>query len=517
MDSGEIPSLEELLGGSESSEEAGEQRPQGFTVPERFVEDPKPYFRDKDYYKKVLEGVGDEAKRLHESLNAMLKAREPRERSAYRERVVPAYWSLATSVAERIGEGLSIPKILLLRFGIVSPAFLSKEQRDTCSRVIFDNNTGEPIHYLDEWLLKVARGLERPSTTDEVKPAKQDSDQKVLEILEKRKGKRESEFTLLQNRVSQLDQIEAELRQTVDIITEHTTRPEYGGLKEPFSEAQRGALATVSTLMRRLSTADREVKQSYVTLENLDAELASLSQDAQGVSGTMSVDKEVIGEEFDTIRQMMKMCVGRRGNHFPVLMQQYAGGGIDKIATRENVIQEMAFVESFDPGLFSRTFKGQTNRIVPNVFLLSCYGDQGICWEPFEKYNKGTSKGRIAVPLFPKSVRTAVISALADLRWLVAKEKAQHYWMEEGLTGWYYQWFSNTKQKGDVKDAFVRDYYLWLTAESSGMQKLDKDVRGVFWRNIPFPQEVKEDLKNRGFVYSELYKRDENISKTDGY
>jgi hypothetical protein len=107
--------------------------------------------------------------------------------------------------------------------------------------------------------------------------------------------------------------------------------------------------------------------------------------------------------------------------------------------------------------------------------------------------------------------------ALGDLRWQVAKEKAQHYWMEEGITGKYYQWFDETKQKGDVKEAFIRDYMLWITKESDGMQKLEKDVRGIFWREMPFPREIKERLKNRGFAYAELFKKDQNRAASDGY
>ena len=142
---------------------------------------------------------------------------------------------------------------------------------------------------------------------------------------------------------------------------------------------------------------------------------------------------------------------------------------------------------------------------------------KGVSAEPFERFNRATSRGRVAVPLFPKDVKTAVIAALADLRWQVAKEKAQHYWMEEGLTGRYYQWFSDRKMKGDVREFFINDYILWLTKESEGTQKLEREVRAVFWRYIPFPQALRDSLKNRGFVYAELYKKDINRSMSDGY
>jgi hypothetical protein len=247
----------------------------------------------------------------------------------------------------------------------------------------------------------------------------------------------------------------------------------------------------------------------------MDEELRDLEEKADGVD--VSVDRGVVTSEFQSVRQMSKMCVGRQGNHFPILMKQYFRPAIREMCTRENVINTMAKVESIDSRVFERTFKGQTSRIVPYVMLIPNYGDTGICWEPFERHNRASSRGRIALPIFPKDVETAVISALADLRWQVAKERAQHYWMEEGITGRYYQWSQDQRLRGDVKDYFIRDYILWITKESQGMQKLEREVRGIFWRMMPFPQAIKDNLKNRGFVYDELYKKDVNISMSDGY
>ncbi|MBP7495944.1 MAG: hypothetical protein KA771_10645, partial [Spirochaetales bacterium] len=167
--------------------------------------------------------------------------------------------------------------------------------------------------------------------------------------------------------------------------------------------------------------------------------------------------------------------------------------------------------------LFLRTFKQQTNRIIPYIILIPCYGDMGICWEPFERFNRATGRGRVAIPMYPKELRVAIAMAMGDLRWQTAKEKAQHYWMEEGITGWYYQWFTDRKMKGDVRESFVQDYVQWITKESEGTQKLDREVRDIFWRYIPFPQEVKDKLKTRGYVYAELYKKDQNRAMSDGY
>ncbi|HOX92782.1 MAG TPA: hypothetical protein PLC54_07650, partial [Spirochaetales bacterium] len=157
------------------------------------------------------------------------------------------------------------------------------------------------------------------------------------------------------------------------------------------------------------------------------------------------------------------------------------------------------------------------NRIEPFVVLLPCYGDSGVCWEPFDRYNRHTSRSRLAVPMYPKNLKVAVATAVADMRWQAAKEKASYYWMEEGLTGQYYQWFQKQKLKGDVKEYFIQDYIVWVTKESEGIQKLDKEVRGIFWRLMPFQQDIKDKLRDRSFVYQELYQRDVNRSLSDGY
>ena len=89
--------------------------------------------------------------------------------------------------------------------------------------------------------------------------------------------------------------------------------------------------------------------------------------------------------------------------------------------------------------------------------------------------------------------------------------------MEEGLTGQYYQYIENQKLKGDLKTYFISDYVLWLTKEVNGVQRMDKELRAIFWRFVPFNQQKKEELKKRSVVYQELYQRDINRSMSDGY
>ncbi len=489
----------------------------GFSPLKRLQGPPHRHFADREYYQKVLSGEGEPAKKVHDLLSSYLKETNPKEKSLYRARLDTAYWELCGSIVRRLRAELPKPKLLMLRFGLLSPSLLSAEQLDLFSRVLLEDETGEPVYYQDEWLLKIAQGKVNPSSTDEVKKARQDAGQKLQEKAEKRRGQRQAEIALLQNKLHNLEAAEQELQRQVEQLVHRDPRPGFEDMLDGYTPPQRELLTRISGTLRTLGNMDREIRAGYTGLEAMNRELDELDEKSDGAEGTVTVGAKTVSAEFASLRQMAKMSVGRQGNHFPVLMKQYFRPSLRDIATRENVIQAMAQVEALDAGLFVRTFKNQTQRVVPYVLLLPNYGETGICWEPFERHNRAGSRGRLAIPIFPKDLFIAVICALADLRWQVAKEKAQHYWMEEGLTGRYYQWFAESKQKGDVKDAFIRDYILWITRESQGTQKLERDVRGLFWRMMPFPQSVKDNLRNRGFVYSELYKKDQNIARSDGY
>jgi len=486
-----------------------------FTVNE-FSEEVKPYFTDPAYYKKVLSGEGEISKKVHSLLSDFLKADNPKEKTLFRERLITAYWELAISLSSKISSSMIIQKKLLLRFGILLPTLISKEQRNTISAIIENNNTGEPIYYVDEWLMKVASGDINPSAADETKNIKQKQGSRQKIFLEKARGQKEVTLNQLKTKTSSVTEIENVLMQKIAVLQKYSVN-QNTGIRNPYNQLQKGAVSEIMDLSRRLIQYDKEITAIIQHHEVNVSKVEELERKVAEEGGESLVDRQTIIDEFMAVKQMAKMSVGRKGNHFPILMQQYMRTNIRDIATRENVISIMSEIEKIDPGLFKRTFKRQTTRIVPYVILVPSYGEFGICWEPYEKFNRASSRGRIALPLFPKELKSAVIYALADLRWQVAKETASYYWMEEGLTGKYYQCFTDQKKRGDVKEFFIQDYFLWITKESDGMQKLDKEIRGIFWRNIPFPQPIKDSLRNRGFVYNELYKKDTNIAMSDGY
>jgi hypothetical protein len=484
------------------------------------AESPSAWFSDPAYYKTVLGGEGEEANKLHELLGKYLRATDPKDKGVYRQQIITAYWYLASKLAlHSIGAQSPLFKKVAVRFAAVLPTLLSPEMAETFHRIVFEKEIDEPVYYIDEWMRAVATGLVSASATDEVKPKAQSGDDKsrFTVLIQRAQGKRDASEGIMKAKAEERRQLESLLKERVESICSHQSHPGLLHVPAPYTESQKKSMSELYDLIRKMLSVDKELLQTIGEFDRAGEDLKSVQEKAGALGQEAKADMQTLAQEFDTLRQMTRLCIGRQGNHFPLLSREYFHGGIKDIATRENVVRALAAIEAIDCEAFCRPYKSALNRIVPFVLLVPCYGDSGVCWEPFDNHNRATSRGRIAIPMYPKNLTMAMLTAVADLRWQVAKEKASYYWMEEGLTGNYYQWFQSRKIRGDVKEYFIQDYLVWISKESEGIQKLDKEIRGIFWRYIPFSKEIKEKLKTRSYVYQELYQKDVNRSMSDGY
>ena len=486
-------------------------------ITKRFEEKGHDFFNDPNYYKIALSNEGDIAQRVHSILQKYLTTKDPKDRSVFRQQFITPFWEFLLNVARKATGKMIPPKKFLLRFAILHPTFLNAETRDFFSKVVTENTLDQPVYYMDEWLYAVGTSRMRPSTTDEVRVSRSNSQSKIQQLLEKANGKYDGARTMVKQKNKERDEIEKILRDRFDAIYERTPLRELTDAYDCLTERQKASIVEIQSLLKDMLRNDHDLEISIRDFVNAEADVQTLTDKLEAEGGAVAVDIGALDTEFDTIRQMAKMSIGRQGNHFPVLTSEYFHSGPNDVGVRENVLAIFTKIESIDAEAFCRVYKNRLNRIVPYVLLIPTYGDFGFCWEPFDRFNRAASRGRIVIPMYPKNLFLAVLTAVADLRWQVAKEKASFYWMEEGLTGNYYQWFQAQKLKGDIKEYFINDYILWMTKEAEGIQKLDKEVRGTFWRHMPFTREVKEKLKNRSFVYQELCQRDMNRAMSDGY
>ena len=523
--SGPVPDFDDIFGDKKNSADThGVQADNidlsasGFPqITKRFEDKGHNFFDDPNYYKSALSNEGDIAQRVHSILQKYLTAKDPKDRSVFRQQFMTPYWEFLLNVARKATGKLPPPKKFLLRFGLLHPTFLNAEARAFFSKIVTENKLDQPVFYLDEWLSAVGTSKMGPSSTDEVRIARNNPQSKLQALLEKAQGKFDGARSMLKQKDRERIEIEKILRDRLNSIFDRNPLRELNDVSDCLSEGQKGSINEIQSLLKDLLKNDRDMELSIRDFISAEADVQVLNDKLDAEGGAVAVDIGALDGEFETVRQMAKMTCGRQGNHFPVLTGEYFHSGPNDVGVRENVISLLAKVESIDAEAYCRVYRNRLNRIVPFVLMIPTYGDTGFCWEPFDRRNRAASRGRIVIPMYPRNLYYAVLTAIADLRWQVAKEKASFYWMEEGLTGHYYQWFQSQKLKGDIKEFFIQDYILWMTKEAEGIQKLDKEVRGTFWRYMPFTREVKEKLKTRSFVYQELYQRDLNRAMSDGY
>ncbi|MDH5680807.1 MAG: hypothetical protein OEZ36_04410, partial [Spirochaetota bacterium] len=393
-----------------------------------------------EYLQAVLEGVREEIQaNVLKNKEAFDKATNKDEKGLYRERFAAAYWNFYRSLSPKLMTGVSAEKQLALRYNLLDLSYITQSQLDMIKSIALDSKS-DSVFFLDEWLKGVAAGELEASVIDETVVARKKQGADSQEKLDKKLGQKEAELKVIQAKIDQVKDEESRLKSLVDNVI-HLDKTVFieekeEGLLECYSKDQREDLSGIMECCKSLSRLDRELAGAYRILHNIDDDIEKLQDNLGDDVGEEDSNKVV--EEFNTVKQMIKVCVGRQGNHFPVLMEHYFTDDVNQMANKANLDKLIKEVEHLDPGLFLRAYKGDNHRIFPYIILVPCFGDVGICWDPIPRNNRATGKGRIAVPVFPKNLRNAVVSALADLRWQVAKEKAQHYWMEEGLTGEYY-------------------------------------------------------------------------------
>jgi hypothetical protein len=494
-----------------------------FTDVTQFSGEAHLWFDSVTFYKDVLEGEGDLGVNMHRNLTAFIKATDPQDRTLYKNRLSPIFWELHKQIMLKvIDDDLPLPKKLFLRYGALLPQLLSAEHRQAISSIFMDNRVDEAVWYCDEWVAMVANGEVSPLATDEA-PVKKSDDSSALVAklkiqVEKYQGKNDALLITLQNSQTERISLQEQLAGASNALVARHPSSSIAGIDEPYNESQRARINEIPNILKNISVLGKNIASSYQEYSENITHINGLKRDLAGASnGAPIADRSIINQEAGQLQSLARMSVGRQGNHFPILAGQFFSSELRFVATRENVVKLLAEIEEVDVNVFKREFRRQVNRVPPHVILVPCYGSMGVCWEPYERHNKATSRGRIAVPMFPSDLKKAVITAVGMLRWETAKEMAAHYWMEEGITGQYYQYFTEAKLKGDLRSAFIADYLLWVTAESEGMQKMEREVRGVFWRNIPFSEERREKLRKRGFVYDELFKKDINRQNSSGY
>ena len=117
-----------------------------------FENESQHYFDDPTYYKTAIAGEGQNSNRLHMVLSKYLSCKDIKDKMVYRQQVTMAYWELVHSMAPKTaGKNFPLPKRMMLRFSVLLPSLFRPEHREFFEKSILENNTNEPVFYMDEW------------------------------------------------------------------------------------------------------------------------------------------------------------------------------------------------------------------------------------------------------------------------------------------------------------------------------------------------------------------------------
>ena len=392
-----------------------------------YLDEPSETFNDPAYYKTALSNENQSAQRVHQILSKYLTCKDPKDRTVYRQQIVTAYWELLRGMVGKAADvNLAMPKRMLLRYAVLLPSLFRPEQKELFNKFKFKNDANEPVLYVDEWFKEISSGRMKNSMTDEQKPAHSKNmtadeaasaeQSRLIQLQSKNSGRLQNAENILNIKENERSMLETELRTRIDNIMNHQMVMGYEPHKQGYTEFQRKQFAEISDYLHRLSKNDKELTKAFAEFQEAKGIFDNVQNKIEAGGPVIeTADVEAVKTEFDTVRQMAKMTIGRQGNQFPVFTREFYHCTEKGTGTRENVIEVLRWVESLDPGVFHRIHKNVPNRIVPYVLLVPTYGDRGFCWEPFDRYNRVTSRGRIVIPMYPRDLQIAVLTAVADL------------------------------------------------------------------------------------------------------
>lgn len=239
-------------------------------------------------------------------------------------------------------------------------------------------------------------------------------------------------------------------------------------------------------------------------------------------------------------KESSKICSGDIASFTPILLEEhFQVHPIYQLLQQYDIFQKAFYdIREIDFAAFYREirFKGSgyeefiQSEILPVIILLPMSGKRAMVWQPKERLKE--SKGRIILPfLCTNALNRVMVNAFGFYRWEIVKELLGPLWndiSQLSLTAEYTDYIRSVKKNKELseetrervllefkrfrsdRDRFVNDYSRWILLESNGRPGVNKVLRAIFFRQIPFPKELREKLVRNG-TFAELGTKYNNI------
>jgi hypothetical protein len=243
----------------------------------------------------------------------------------------------------------------------------------------------------------------------------------------------------------------------------------------------------------------------------------------------------------------VRLTTGNPVSYLPILTKHHISIPLDKcVVTRESLSQALEEILSIDYTAFNREIVYNDENVgirkelvqksvVPDFIIVPSIGTKIMMWQDLSVLRGSGSKesrGRIILPMFVTGdLKTLLMEAIAAFRWELTKNILGPDWNNVGIpsiTSEYMDYIQFFKKNKDLsiemkekiaaefkrfrtdRDKFVNDYLLWIKYESEGVQRLNRVVRNIFYKHIPFTKEIRDKVSKLP-AYADMHNRFINI------
>ncbi|MCF0129755.1 MAG: cyclic nucleotide-binding domain-containing protein [Pseudobutyrivibrio sp.] len=221
---------------------------------------------------------------------------------------------------------------------------------------------------------------------------------------------------------------------------------------------------------------------------------------------------------------------GKMTSFCPILTADDFAADPGRMMITEQSLQEaLEKIESVDFGIFYREayFVDAENgikselymkKVEPDIILLPNCGMRAMMWQECGGI-KVDSPGRFVFPLFTmEDLNRMMIYCCGAFRWEICRKENGSRWNDiasECLTSEFYDYFTfyrknhdlSAEQKEKVKtllkssrnnmrEAFTREYTIWVNFESQGSIRLNKAERDIFAKFCPFAKKYRKPVES---------------------
>jgi hypothetical protein len=288
-----------------------------------------------------------------------------------------------------------------------------------------------------------------------------------------------------------------------------------------------------------------EVGQTYFEILKEQNPLIKVKKIEQYPPDIDTPEKRVNYEIKNFISSNSKLVSGSPSTYLAILTKYHivAPSLKDLFLTKEKISQELERLLEIDFSAFYREMVLNDEQrkiykefimvnVFPHIILMPSTGNRSMMWQELEDPRKKDSRARFTFPIFcTGDLFNLIIECTGAFRWEIQKTILGADYNNVGvpsLTSEYYDYIQFYHKNRDLSDEqkekikqefknlrddrskFVHDYSIWVKYESQGILKLNKVVRNIMYRYVPFSRGIRENIQKQP-AFIEIHNRFKNI------